>query len=126
MLIVPDLYANAGGVVVSYFEWLKNLSHVKFGRLERRYQAHAENRLLKTMERVTGTHLSDAERAEIVQPLDELTVVNSGLEETMSLAYSQIRQTMDEVEGIEDLRTAAFHLAIDRIALAYLELGIFP
>ena len=126
VLIVPDLYANAGGVVVSYFEWLKNLSHVKFGRLERRYQAHAENRLLKTMERATGTHLSDAERAEIVQPLDELTVVNSGLEETMSLAYSQIRQTMDEVEGIEDLRTAAFYLAIDRIALAYLEVGIFP
>ena len=124
VLIIPDLYANAGGVIVSYFEWLKNLSHVKFGRLERRYQTHADDRLLKAMERVTGVQLSDHERAEIIQPVDELTVVNSGLEETLIQAYHQIRER--RTDGVTDLRTAAFLLAIDRIAQSYLELGIFP
>ena len=126
MLVIPDVYANAGGVIVSYFEWLKNLSHVKFGRLERRYRARADNRLLEAMESATGTELSASQRAEIVQPLDELTVVYSGLEETMIDAYYQMRETMHRVNGTSDLRTAAFLLAIDRVAQGYLELGVFP
>ncbi len=125
-LVIPDVFANAGGVVVSYFEWVKNLSHVRFGRLERRYQAHANTRMLAAMEAATGSSLSDAERARIVQPVDELTVVNSGLEETMITAYHAIRETMARVDGISDLRTAAFHLALDRVARAYIELGVFP
>ena len=126
VLVIPDVYANAGGVIVSYFEWLKNLSHVKFGRLERRYQVRADNRLLEAIELTTGTQLSPSQRAEIVQPLDELTVVYSGLEETMIDAYHQIRETMRRVNGVSDLRTAAFSLAIDRVAQGYLELGVFP
>ena len=126
VLVIPDIYANAGGVIVSYFEWLKNLSHVKFGRIERRYQARADNRLLQAIESATGKQLGESERARIIQPLDELTVVNSGLEETITSAYHKIRDTKLAVNGIEDLRTAAFYLAIDRIAQAYMDLGVFP
>ena len=126
LLVIPDVYANAGGVIVSYFEWLKNLSHVKFGRLERRYQVRADHRLLTAIESLSGRQLSDTDRAEIVQPLDELTVVNSGLEQTLIDAYHQIRETRDRTRGITELRTAAYSLAIDRVAQAYLELGVFP
>ena len=126
LLVIPDVYANAGGVVVSYFEWLKNLSHVRFGRLERRYQTHAENRLLQAIETATGKHLSHTERAAIVQPIDELTVVNSGLEETMIVAHHTVRDRREETPGIDDLRTAAYLVAIERVAQAYLELGVFP
>lgn len=126
VLVVPDVYANAGGVIVSYFEWLKNLSHVRFGRLERRYQEGADNRLLGVIEAATGTTLSAAERTQAVRPIREDTVVNSGLEETMISAYHAIRDTMHAVDGIDDLRTAAFRLAIDRVARAYVEMGIFP
>ena len=125
-LVVPDVYANAGGVIVSYFEWLKNLSHVRFGRLEARYQAHAEDRLLRAVEHATGARLAAAEREAVVRPVDELTIVNSGLEEAMVTAYHQIRHLMQETDGIDDLRTAAFLLAIRRVALAYLERGVFP
>ena len=126
MLVIPDVYANAGGVIVSYFEWLKNLSHVRFGRLERRYQERADNRLLGVIESVTGTTLSADERAQVVRPVHEMTVVNSGLEETMINAYHHIRDTMHTVNGIDDLRTAAFYLAIERVADAYLQRGVFP
>ena len=115
VIVIPDVYANAGGVIVSYFEWLKNLSHVRFGRLERRYQVHADNRLLQAIETATGKRLTAAERGMIVQPVDELTVVNSGLEETMVVAYHAIRDQCQRTDGVDDLRTAA-----------YLELGIFP
>ena len=126
VLVIPDVYANAGGVIVSYFEWLKNLSHVKFGRLERRYQASANNRLLAAVEKSTGKRLTDYERGQVVQPIDELIVVNSGLEETMIDTYHRTREVQRRVTGIEDLRTASFHLAIERVAQAYMELGVFP
>ena len=126
VLVVPDVFANAGGVIVSYFEWLNNLSHVKFGRLERRYLARAETRLLNVIEKSTGTRLTDYERSQVIQPVDELTVVNSGLEEAMISAYHRIRETQQRVPGINDPRTAAFYLAIDRVAQSYQELGVFP
>ena len=125
-LIIPDVYANAGGVIVSYFEWLKNLSHVRFGRLEKRYQEAAAGRLLQAMEVATGKTLTDAARALAVRGADELTVVNSGLEETMVVAYQQIRETYRRRPELGNLRTAAFLIAIDKVTKAYLELGVFP
>ena len=125
-LVVPDVYANAGGVIVSYFEWLKNLSHVRFGRLERRYQESADNRMLDVIETATGVTLTAADRSSIVTPISELTVVNSGLEETMITAYHRIRETERRVDGVEDLRTAAFYLAIERVAKSYIDRGVFP
>jgi glutamate dehydrogenase (NAD(P)+) len=125
-LVIPDIYANAGGVTVSYLEWLKNLSHVRFGRLERRLQAAASGRTLGAIERATGKTFSDHERASLAAVTDELTIVNSGLEDTMTVAYQALRQALREQPALGDLRTAAFFVAIEKIARAYLELGIFP
>jgi glutamate dehydrogenase (NAD(P)+) len=125
-LVVPDIYANAGGVTVSYFEWLKNLSHVRFGRLERRLQAASGRRLVDAIEKATGKVFSDADRANLVPVQNELSIVNSGLEDTMTAAYQQIRETLRQKPALEDLRTAAFFIAIEKIARAYLDLGIFP
>jgi glutamate dehydrogenase (NAD(P)+) len=125
-LVIPDIYANAGGVTVSYFEWLKNLFHVRFGRLERRHQVSAERRLLRAVELATGKTFSDADRVSFVQVPDELSIVNSGLEDTMIGAYQEIRETLRREPALQDLRTAAFFTAINKIARGYLELGIFP
>ncbi|MBI3047648.1 MAG: Glu/Leu/Phe/Val dehydrogenase [Acidobacteria bacterium] len=125
-LVIPDIYANAGGVVVSYFEWLKNLSHVRFGRLERRHRAASDLKLLRAVEQATGYAFSEADRAALADAPDERRIVNSGLEETMIAAYHQLRDTLRERPALGDLRTAAFYLAIEKVAHAYLELGIFP
>jgi glutamate dehydrogenase (NAD(P)+) len=124
--ILPDTYLNAGGVTVSYFEWLKNLSHVRFGRLGKRSDEASYNRIVTMVERATGHSLSQQERAVLVHGADERDYVDSGLEETMINAFYQIRDVYDTNDKVEDLRTAAFVVAIDKIAKAYMELGIFP
>jgi glutamate dehydrogenase (NAD(P)+) len=126
MLVIPDVYANAGGVTVSYFEWLKNLSHVRLGRLDRRRQAATELRMLQAIETATGRKFSNAERESFVKVTDELAIVNSGLEDTMIVAYQEIRDTLRREPKMGDLRTAAFVLAINKVAIVYEELGIFP
>jgi glutamate dehydrogenase (NAD(P)+) len=126
ILVIPDVYANAGGVTVSYFEWLKNLSHVRLGRLDRRRQAASENRMLHAIEVATGRNFSDAERQSFVKVTDELAIVNSGLEDTMIGAYQDIREALRQQPEMGDLRTAAFMSAINKVAIVYEELGIFP
>ena len=126
VLVIPDVYANAGGVIVSYFEWLKNLSHVGFGRLEKRYQESAHSRMLTVIERATGTQLSSVERASVIRGADELTVVNSGLEEILAIAYHEIGDTLRRHPEMRTLRIAAFANAIEKVARAYLSLGVFP
>lgn len=125
-MIVPDMYANAGGVTVSYFEWLKNLSHVAFGRMDRRYDENANLNILNTIESVTGVALTPEQRSMIVKGASELELVNSGLEDTMIRSYYEIRQKMVDNPEIPDLRTAAFVLAIDKIATSYKNMGIWP
>jgi len=126
VIILPDLYLNAGGVTVSYFEWLKNLSNVRFGRMGKRAEESAMKRLVATIERTTGKTITPQEREMIVHGADEIDLVRSGLEDTMITAYHSIRRVMDEVEGITDLRTAAFYNAIEKIGVSYQSLGIFP
>lgn len=126
VLVVPDIYLNAGGVTVSYFEWLKNLSHVRFGRLSRRFDEASNLAMLGAVERLAGQALSAEERTRIVRGADEIALVRSGLEDTMINAYDAIRETMLTTPGVNDLRTAAFVCAINKVALSYLELGIFP
>lgn len=126
VMVVPDIYINAGGVTVSYFEWLKNLSRVRFGRIEKRFEQGAFDRILKLIEKETGRTLSDEERKQIACGADEVDLVYSGLEETMYGSYQQIREIWKSKESVGTLRTAAFISAIDKIAVSYGELGIFP
>ncbi|HET9529619.1 MAG TPA: Glu/Leu/Phe/Val dehydrogenase [Blastocatellia bacterium] len=125
VLIIPDLYANAGGVTVSYFEWIKNLSHVRFGRMGKRYDEAAGRNMLRAIEVATGHNFSDSERSIIARGADELDLVNSGLEETMVGAYQEILEIRRQ-RRISNLRTAAFVNAIDKVARSYMELGVFP
>lgn len=126
VLIIPDIYLNAGGVTVSYFEWVKNLSHVRFGRVGKRYEEAAFDRMLTAIEKATGRLFSEEERRRIARGADETDLVNSGLEETMIGAYHQIRELWKRDARTQDLRTAAFLNTINKIARSYLELGIFP
>ena len=126
VLVIPDIYLNAGGVTVSYFEWLKNLSHVRFGRMGKRFEATSNEKLLRVIEENTGRRLSDSERKTVVRGADEIDLVNSGLEESMAVAYNQIREVWKSDSKIPSLRTAAFIGAINKIATCYAELGIFP
>jgi glutamate dehydrogenase (NAD(P)+) len=126
ILVIPDVFANAGGVTVSYFEWLKNLSHVRLGRMDRRRQAATEMRMLQAIEVATGKKFTEKDRESFVKVTDELAIVNSGLEDTMIVAYQDIREALRAEPKMGDLRTAAFKRAIDKVAVVYEELGIFP
>ena len=125
VMIIPDLYLNAGGVTVSYFEWLKNLSHVRFGRMEKRFEEMTTIQLVGAFEKITGKALDANERKIITHGADEKDLVYSGLEETMISAYNEIRE-LKNLKEIPDLRTAAFVSSIEKLGASYMALGIFP
>lgn len=125
VMIIPDMYLNAGGVTVSYFEWLKNLSRVSFGKLEKRYDMEKYRKLLGTIENATGESFTEEEREGLIKGASERDLVLSGLEETMVTAYHDMNQKRKE-KGIKSLRTAGFILALERISISYMDLGIFP
>lgn len=126
VMIVPDMYLNAGGVTVSYFEWLKNLSHVRFGRLQKRFEQGSNSRIVEAIEELTGKKLNAVEVDKIIKGPDEIDLVRSGLEETMINSYHAIRNEWKSNVACKNLRTAAFVVAINKIASDYLALGIFP
>ncbi|MFZ4427711.1 MAG: Glu/Leu/Phe/Val family dehydrogenase [Saprospiraceae bacterium] len=126
ILILPDMYLNAGGVTVSYFEWLKNLSHTRFGRMEKRFNQSQFEGMIKLVEEYTGKSINGQERAMIARGADEIDLVRSGLEETMITAYHAIRNTLKSNDKIQDMRTAAFVTAILKISNDYESLGIWP
>ncbi|MGJ1421330.1 Glu/Leu/Phe/Val family dehydrogenase [Sphingobacterium spiritivorum] len=126
VLIIPDMYLNAGGVTVSYFEWLKNLSHVRYGRLEKRFSENMYAELVNIIESLTSKKVSELERKIILRGPDEIDLIYSGLEDTMIGSYQEIREVYKSTAGVEDLRTAAFICAINKVGAAYEQLGIFP
>jgi Glutamate dehydrogenase/leucine dehydrogenase len=126
VMVVPDAYVNAGGVTVSYFEWVKNLGHVRFGRMQKRFEQGAYGRLLEAVESVTGRQFTPDEVQRVTQGASEEDLVNSGLEETMIGAYHPIREMWKRHAGKENMRTAAMIVAIDKVAMSYQQLGIFP
>ena len=126
VMIIPDMYINAGGVTVSYFEWLKNLSHMRFGRLEKRFDHNTYMNLVGLVEEKTGKTIGAKEKDFLTRGADEIDLVRSGLEETMVTAYQQIRLIKKRNKKVTDLRTAAFMNALDKIASDYMTLGIFP
>jgi len=126
ILCVPDMYLNAGGVTVSYFEWLKNLSHVRYGRMEKRFQENQNAKLLTQMESLSGKTVNNEVRASIMHGPEEVDLVHSGLEETMISATREIMDLWHKNPEIPDMRTAAYVCAINKVATSYAELGIFP
>ncbi|MGF2414701.1 Glu/Leu/Phe/Val family dehydrogenase [Ferruginibacter sp.] len=126
ILCVPDMYLNAGGVTVSYFEWLKNLSHVRYGRLEKRFAENLNGRILGQIEELSGKTVSKEERDLIMHGPEEQDLVHSGLEETMINATREIMDIWKSNPAIPDMRTASYVSAINKVAISYNELGIFP
>ncbi len=126
ILVLPDIFMNAGGVTVSYFEWTKNLSHLRYGRLEKRVdQAKLEN-LVASLENLVGHKFPKKKRQELIAGTDERDLVNSGLEETMICAFQEILEIRNRTKNVNDMRTAAYICAIQKVARGYLELGVFP
>ena len=125
-MIVPDIYINAGGVTVSYFEWLKNLSHVKFGRMQKRFEEQTQRNFIKLVEDYTGKSVPLARVNKLIHGADEIDLVNSGLEDTMIMAYRDIREFKKRNKKVQDLRTAAFAVSINKIRDSYYAMGIFP
>ncbi len=128
-IIIPDLYANAGGVTVSYFEWVKNLSHIRFGRMQRRAEEAHHLLLIEELERLSadrglGWELSPDFKIKYLRGADELELVRSGLDDTMRTAYQSMRERWWERDDVEDLRTAAFIVAIERVAASYRAKGL--
>jgi len=124
VLIIPDVFLNAGGVTVSYFEWLKNLSHVRFGRMSKRFEQSSNERIVRALANSMNIDISAEEMSALTAGADEVDLVNSGLEETMATSYQEIREIA--LEKNTDLRTAAFVNAINKVAVSYTEMGIFP
>ena len=124
-VVIPDLYANAGGVVVSYFEWVKNLSHVSFERLTRRYQQLANRELVSVLESLTGRSLGEEQIERLCRAPDEIDFVRTALENTLAISYERLRELQRQRE-LPDLRTAAYLMAIESVGSAYLESGVYP
>jgi glutamate dehydrogenase (NAD(P)+) len=122
--ILPDVYVNVGGVVVSYFEWTRNLSHMRYGRLQRRHEESRAKHFVTALESMTGQTVPEWMRGEIVKGADELDLVRSGLDDTMRLAYQEIRETIRLAGEAIDFRTAAYVIALDKISRWYRDLGI--
>ncbi len=128
-VIIPDLYANAGGVTVSYFEWVKNLSHIRFGRMQRRQEESRHQLLVDELERISRDSsinwtLSPGFKEKYLRGAGELELVRSGLDDTMRAAYQSMREVWWQHDGVQDLRTAGFLVSIGRVAEAYQAKGI--
>jgi glutamate dehydrogenase (NAD(P)+) len=129
VVIVPDMYANAGGVTVSYFEWVKNLSHIRFGRMQRRAEEARSRLLVEELERLSsdqdlGWTLAPDFKERFLTGSDELALVRSGLDDTMRTAYQAMREVWHGQEGVEDLRVAAYIVSIGRVAATYRSKGL--
>lgn len=125
IIIIPDAYANAGGVTVSYFEWIRNISHIRFGRMQKRREETRGQQLTAMLEELTGMKISEHMKNSVSNGSDELDIVRSGLDDTMRSAYQQIRATLEDVENVHDLRTAAYVTSVNKIARTYIDIGVY-
>ena len=125
--IIPDIYLNAGGVTVSYFEWLKNISHVRFGRMANRFERQREIRTITAIERITGSSFDHDDVTAIAAGPSEHDLVRSGLEGTMADAFTEIFTVLaTSLPRSRDLRLASYMVAIQKVAETYTSLGIWP
>lgn len=128
-VIIPDMYANAGGVTVSYFEWVKNLSHIRFGRMQRRQEEARHQLVVDELTRLSD-HLGDAWsmtpdfKQKYLRGAGELELVRSGLDDTMRAAYQSMAAVWHGRDDVDDLRTAAYLVAIEKVAASYRAKGL--
>ncbi|MEM8974359.1 MAG: Glu/Leu/Phe/Val dehydrogenase dimerization domain-containing protein [Pseudomonadota bacterium] len=123
-VVIPDMYANAGGVTVSYFEWVKNLSHIRFGRMQRRQEEARHQLLIDELENAIGKKLPDAFKDKYLSGASELDLVRSGLDDTMRTAYQEMRRVWHEHEDVPTLRVAAYVIALERVSASYSAMGL--
>jgi glutamate dehydrogenase (NAD(P)+) len=123
--ILPDAYVNAGGVTVSYFEWVRNLSHIRFGRMERRFDELRGESIIKAVEHMTGKDAPDVMEKDLIRGADELDLVRSGLDDTMRNSYQQLKEAYQSNDKITDYRTASYVVAIQKIVRSYIDLGVY-
>jgi glutamate dehydrogenase (NAD(P)+) len=128
-IIIPDMYANAGGVTVSYFEWVKNLNHIRFGRMQRRQEEARHQLLADEINRLMHAsgikeQLSNKFTKAYLKGADELELVRSGLDDSMRAAYQSMRDIWHKRADVQDLRTAAYLVAIERVAESYRTKGL--
>ena len=125
-VIIPDVYLNAGGVTVSYFEWIKNLSHIRFGRMQKRYEEGQSQVIIKAIEETGNKPIPQDLIEKLSQGANEIDLVRSGLDDTMRKAFQEIRERYWTHDKIDNYRTAAMALAIEKIYTAYRAMGIYP
>jgi len=119
IVILPDAFLNAGGVTVSYFEWIKNLARIRFGRLERRHEEMKGKLIVETLETMLNTKVPNDLKNKLIEGADELDLVRSGLDDSMRDAYKNIRETYYSMNNVDDFRTASYVVAIKTIAKGY-------
>ena len=124
VVIIPDMYANAGGVTVSYFEWVKNLTHIRFGRMQRREVEKQNSSIIEAVEKMTGKKFPSELRSDIMQGPTELSLVRSGLDDTMRTGYKAMSDKFHSSKKIKSLRMASMVIAIEKVSEAYVSLGI--
>ncbi len=122
-LVLPDFFVNSGGVTVSYFEWIKNLQHMRFGRMQRRLDEYRAEGIVQALEEMTGKPVPQHLKQRITQDADELAMVRSGLDDTMRLAYQEISETFHRHPDIQDFRTAALVVSLNKIVDTHLQMG---
>lgn len=123
-IVLPDFFVNAGGVTVSYFEWIKNLQHIRFGRMERRLDQYRAEATVRALEEMTGKGVPPALKRDILYGTDELSMVRSGLDDTMRDGYSEIKAAFEQYPTLEDYRTAAFVVALDKVISTHRRMGM--
>ncbi len=123
--ILPDVYVNAGGVIVSYFEWIRNLSHIRFGRMQRRYEQLQNERITDLLSKHEDFNLPEQTKAMLTHGVDEIDLVRSGLDDSMRSAFQEMYRILHSNKKVKDFRTAAFVIAINKIARSYLDIGIY-
>jgi glutamate dehydrogenase (NAD(P)+) len=123
--ILPDAYVNAGGVIVSYFEWIRNLSHIRFGRIQRRFDEQRGMHLSAALQELTGMPLSEHWHDKLTAGADELALVRSGLDDSMRDAFQGIKAIRETNPQIPDYRTAAYVSAVQKISRSYLDIGVY-
>ncbi|NCU50339.1 MAG: Glu/Leu/Phe/Val dehydrogenase [Candidatus Fonsibacter lacus] len=122
--VLPDIYVNSGGVVVSYFEWVKNITHVRFGRLQRRYEENKMNELIQVIEDATGRSIPDKYKANIIHGVQEIDLVNSGLEDVMRETFKEIMKNMEIFKKKVSLRTATYAIALNKLKQYHKDMGV--